>query len=599
VLLFAVALLFLLVFAHAYLQMAGAPQRERMIEDAATTAGALTLAVANRLGGPLVEDSTQTNEITGLFARSAATAARWVLFFASRGAITGLLGVAASSVAGLLAVYVAFLQVRLLEHQSTIMDMQTDIMAAENNARTLEYHLDSIVRDVRVSKPIEKAMLESESRGESYVPPPQYVSPMILAQRVNVVSRAMDVIGTKRPEGSFALSRERGVLLATLIAEGFDFANAGGRLSLPSSDLTAIPPYPVNGSLSLGKIDLSQSYAAATELHGYDLTAAQLTGAVLPPSRNLSRSVLRNPRPSLANFRAEHMRLDAADLSGAEVPTEDWLRELEGSTGTEGFGATPWVVNPIAGAGHTRFIVRAHPDPDLRLAEASLSFAATSARYRCAELGQSCTAAIDTFCRVFARLIEHPLLNARGRGSLFSFGVVAARLRIDLFYERPTADDARTVSIVSALEAMERCVVSTTFTGRSEIDISLLSIAAIDYRGADLSRVRWKSTSVSGQFDKAKLPAADNFADAESVVPSEGPGYDEAEVPTADWEYRVCMNRAKTHVVLEFFPFSALAVVRERDRFVLRPSRCAGPSMADDSEAERKRYCESCAAVAN
>lgn len=127
---FVAALLFIMVFVQAAMHLTGAPLRQRMVSETSKVVEEISTNIAERLDSPAAKAASP------MLGRVAATIAQWVVFFGSRAAVAGLLGAVSSALLGVLTVAVAYQQVVLLDKQSAIMRDQTQVMTADNNART-------------------------------------------------------------------------------------------------------------------------------------------------------------------------------------------------------------------------------------------------------------------------------------------------------------------------------------------------------------------------------------------------------------------------------------------------------------------------------
>lgn len=594
----AVGLLFLLVSAQASLYIGTLPARERLLRETGELVEALALKTLPD------EEGEEPAETASLFRRAATTFARWFLFLKTTAATAGLLGVISAALVGLLTVFVAYQQVVLLDSQNLVMERQTRVMTAENNARTLEYHLESLVDDVRQRRGAH--VLEDREAAERI---PTWE---VLKQRANVISRSLEELPVVR-EGSevkrsgepVLASRERGQLLAVLVSEKFDWnAAAGVTLEVPNADLTALPPAPAFSTVDLGPIDLSGSYATEAGLGNYDLTRADLSGAVLPEAIAFRGSILRRI-PSLARIRlVEPDRFPHAVLDGARVPGDgddddqqglpaaDWLRELEAVVGIEGFSAVPWRIRRIGSEG----VIVPHPVPEMQQAEEALERKLREVVYCSDNPYLECEQAVADFCGLYRRLFLHPALSAQERGSLFALSLAL----IDPYAsggQRLTREESK------RFPELEACVGQESFgPGKLLVDISMLEISNADLRNVDLANLRMRGAQLDGYFSGATLPDALSFAEARRVFDAQGWTDFDAFVPAPDWEYQVCSARAGVGHVLEepFFPFDTLDVGRSEDgRFTFQwgTGSCDGPLLMNPSPAEREAFCRRCAVI--
>jgi uncharacterized protein YjbI with pentapeptide repeats len=597
-LLFLIAILFLVVMAQAALHIAGAPLREQLVSDTGALVGSLATVA-------LPDSQVPT------FAQNASmVASRWIIFFASRGVVSGFLGIIATTLIGVLTVYVAFMQVRLLQSQ-------TDTMTTENNARTLEFHVNLLISDIRKSLPVEE---EIRRPGEHLVKIPDgYVSPKIVGQRINVISRTLDTVSADKSGDSLELSRERGMLLAILIAEGFPLEDAGA-LDFRSSDLTSIPPSPNDNMFSLGEVDLSNSFAVETELTGYDFSSAKFRNARLPIASRFEGSRFRSEVLTYDEY-TRSWDLEQVDLTDAQVPTPTWLRELERAAEPNGFVASAWRIETKGG----RHFIRVHPDAQMREVGVRLSGAAQDALGRCSFGFADCKERISRFCGQFSSLMSRNALSHLEKGSLFALGVKSVWGDTPIaFASFATEGEIEAVALKrkAVQEELRKCVMSASFQKDVKIDVTGLTVSGIDFAGIDLSQLDFADTSLFGvSFSGARLPAAEMLLKASRIDRSRlgdiGDTRDvqietsiapwiNATVPTADWESKLCLaefpNSAETDVRTHGrvnFPFMHLRVVREGDGYVLRREQCSDEELAPEPTAEQwAEFCKKCAAVA-
>jgi uncharacterized protein YjbI with pentapeptide repeats len=324
---------------------------------------------------------------------------------------------------------------------------------------------------------------------------------------------------------------------------------------------------------------------------------------VLPEAPAFKNSILRQVEWE-ADFGAS---IREADLEGAEVPSEDWLREMEAVVGFKNFAAITWIVANE----NAHHIVRRNPDSDLAGAEENLASRAVTTADRCMRYGddeasavQFCENSVKDSCDEAARLLRKPSLTAKQRGTLFAFAVNAvSQASFRAFRLR--------LRLLDQFRPLETCIYDAALDGKADVDVSQLHLEMLNLRGRDLRKVVWKNANIEGYFQSAWLPSHERFTEARAIHSrssgQNGEGFwDNAIVPTKDWVYQVCLARAEPVTVakdgtigFDFFPFSEVSETRRNDQYVLTEARphCSESEASphDGSAAARRQFCDKCA----
>lgn len=578
--------LFGLVALQALLHIRSAPQRSRLADDTASFVASAVRGIVVRFAP--AEDAQAAGEFAG---DGASTATRWAIFLASRGMLAMLISSVSAAIVGLLTVFVAYQQVQLLESQTTIMADQKNVMITDNNNRLLEFHLASLLQDVRKNN--ENAKNLDAAAREPHVPW------HVLTDRVIVISRALGDVPLPVPTADgrrVAPNKERGVLLATLVAEHFRFSASGETLWLQNADLAALSSPASNQVTSLGKIDLQRADATRSALHRFDFSHADLRYSQLPQAVAFKGSSLRTfvRMRELALHRMPLVM--SVDLENAIVPNEHWLRELESVMPANSFSPLAWKVERF---GSLYRVVR---NSNAMLARTDeILVHAVDEELDCAMVG-ACAHG-GTFCEQIDALVAQTT-NARELGSLF---VTADYLVNTWSIDRNLGPDARDENLrrQEKVKDLGRCLISAVFKPNKPVDLSGMSLRIADLSAADLTATTFENTTGIVHMQGAVLPVAENFRGSTVTF---GRSLGGVVVPGADWEHRLCLAYVQAHPSRhEFgeqsgFDFDQYNVSAKDGRFLLEPT--AGGCWKDrpwliGTDQLRIAFCQACAPIAS